>query len=285
MRVVPWPAPFVFLGLRVGRGWWAILVNVSSALSTKKSFRDSAIVLRSQNLGETDRIVILLTREHGVVHAVAKGVRKPSSSFGGRLEPFMLVDFAASAGKNLATVTQVVTRRAYAAAIVGDYTVFTLAVTACEVAEQLAAGEAESAGAQFSLLAGALSALARGSHLPHRVLDSYLLRALELGGWGLELEHCTSCGEVWSSGYLRADSGVVCTACLPEQGEAVLRPLPAEMRDYLLALKQGRWELVDATVPSALTLRGSELIMEYVQWQLEKPLKSLATLEKEVLSR
>ena len=42
-------------------------------------YRDAAIVLRTQKLGEADRIVTLLTRQHGKVRAVAKGVRRTRS--------------------------------------------------------------------------------------------------------------------------------------------------------------------------------------------------------------
>ena len=56
------------------------------------TYRDEAIVLRTQKLGEADRIITLLTRTHGRVRAVAKGLRKPGSRFGGRLEPFSVVD-------------------------------------------------------------------------------------------------------------------------------------------------------------------------------------------------
>ena len=45
-------------------------------------YRDEAIVLRTQKLGEADRIITLLTRSHGRVRAVAKGVRRTSSRFG-----------------------------------------------------------------------------------------------------------------------------------------------------------------------------------------------------------
>ena len=55
-------------------------------------YRDEGVVLRTQKLGEADRIVTLLTREHGRVRAVAKGVRRTTSRFGARLEPFMHVD-------------------------------------------------------------------------------------------------------------------------------------------------------------------------------------------------
>ena len=50
-------------------------------------YRDTGIVLRTYKLGEADRIVVLLTAAHGKVRAVAKGVRKTKSRFGGRLEP------------------------------------------------------------------------------------------------------------------------------------------------------------------------------------------------------
>ena len=50
-------------------------------------YRDTGVVLRTYKLGESDRIVVILTAEHGKVRAVAKGVRKTKSRFGGRLEP------------------------------------------------------------------------------------------------------------------------------------------------------------------------------------------------------
>ena len=55
-------------------------------------YRDTGIVLRVHKLGEADRIITLLTRQRGIVRAVGKGVRKTTSRFGGRLEPFMHVD-------------------------------------------------------------------------------------------------------------------------------------------------------------------------------------------------
>ena len=50
-------------------------------------YRDTGVVLRTYKLGEADRIVVLMTRDHGKVRAVAKGVRKTKSRCGARLEP------------------------------------------------------------------------------------------------------------------------------------------------------------------------------------------------------
>ncbi|MGI8592269.1 MAG: DNA repair protein RecO, partial [Nakamurella sp.] len=72
-------------------------------------YRDSGVVLRVTKLGEADRIVTLLTRREGRVRAVAKGVRRTKSRFGGRLEPFSHIDLQLYAGRNLDIVTQAVT--------------------------------------------------------------------------------------------------------------------------------------------------------------------------------
>ncbi|MGH3506722.1 MAG: DNA repair protein RecO, partial [Nocardioidaceae bacterium] len=64
-------------------------------------YRDEAVVLRTQKLGEADRIVTFLTRRHGRVRAVGKGVRRTRSKFGSRLEPFMQVDVQFARGRSL----------------------------------------------------------------------------------------------------------------------------------------------------------------------------------------
>ena len=70
-------------------------------------YSDEAIVLRTHKLAEADRIITLLTREHGIVRAVAKGVRRTSSRFGSRLEPFTHVNLMLYRGRgSLDTITQ-----------------------------------------------------------------------------------------------------------------------------------------------------------------------------------
>ena len=84
-------------------------------------YRDSGVVLRVTKLGEADRIVTLLTRRTGRVRAVAKGVRRTKSKFGGRLEPFSHVDAQFYAGRNLDIVTQAESLDAFGPALATDY--------------------------------------------------------------------------------------------------------------------------------------------------------------------
>ena len=92
-------------------------------------YRDTGVVLRVQKLGEADRIVTLLTRRHGKVRAVAKGVRRTRSRWGARLEPFNHVDVQCYTGRSLDVVTQAADRRRRSApGIVGDYPRYTAGV-------------------------------------------------------------------------------------------------------------------------------------------------------------
>ncbi|MGE5762354.1 MAG: DNA repair protein RecO, partial [Mycobacterium leprae] len=157
-------------------------------------YRDEAVVLRTQKLGEADRIVTLLTQRHGRVRAVAKGVRRTSSRFGARVEPFTHVDVQLYEGRELDIVTQVETRAAYGEDLVGDYPRYTAGTAILETAERLTAEEREPFLRLFLLLVAALRALAQAAHEPGPVLDAFLLRALAAAGYAPAVDDCAGCG-------------------------------------------------------------------------------------------
>src|SRR6476620_9413275 len=135
---------------RAGRRWHHVQVPV---------YRDSAVVLRVTKLGEADRIVTLLTRRGGKVRAVAKGVRRTRSKFGGRLEPFSHVDLQLYAGRNLDIVTQAETLDPFGPILVADYSRYTCATAIVETAERLTAEEREPSLRLYLLVVSALRAL------------------------------------------------------------------------------------------------------------------------------
>ena len=104
-------------------------------------YRDEAVVLRTHRLGEADRIIVSLTRSHGQVRAVARGVRRTTSRFGARLEPFSMIDVQLHAGRNLDVVTQAEIIDPFGRAICADYAMFTCASTMVETAERLSADD------------------------------------------------------------------------------------------------------------------------------------------------
>jgi DNA repair protein RecO (recombination protein O) len=191
--------------------------------------RDDGIVLRAQKLGEADRVITLLTRERGKLRLVAKGVRRTTSKFGARLEPFAHVDFQTFERENraLGMITQAETIAPYGGAVVSDYGRYTAGTAMLETAERLADTEGEPALQQYLLLLGALRALTAGEHAPGLVLDAFILRSLAIAGYAPSFRDCAGCGREpsdaipWRFFSLPA-GGVVCPACKPG-GSAVPR--------------------------------------------------------------
>src|SRR3989449_5412345 len=70
-------------------------------------YKEQGVVLRAIKLGEADKIVTIMTQGSGKVRAVAKGIRKTTSRFGARLEPFTHVSLMVYRGRGaLDTITQ-----------------------------------------------------------------------------------------------------------------------------------------------------------------------------------
>lgn len=240
-------------------------------------YRDRGVVLRTHKLGEADRIVTVLTREHGRVRAVAKGVRRTSSKFGARLEPLMHVDLQFAEGRSLDVVTQVEAVDLHGERIAADYGRWTAAVTMAEAAERLTAEEKEPALQQYLLLVRAVRAMADAQRPPGVLLDAYLLRALAVAGFAPSLVDCAGCGTAGPHRWFAVPvGGVVCDGCRRTAGATA----PGEHAIRLLgALLAGDWGEVDDA--SATDLRVvSGLVAAFTQWYLERGLKALRHVER-----
>ena len=78
-----------------------------------KTYKATGINLKAQALGESDKIVTILTQEFGLIRAVATGVRKQNSSLGGRMGMFVINELLISQGRNLDRITQAETIKTY----------------------------------------------------------------------------------------------------------------------------------------------------------------------------
>ena len=241
-------------------------------------FRDDALVLRVQKIGESDRVVTLLTRRHGRVRAVAKGVRRTMSRIGGRLEPFGHVDLQIAQGRSLHTVNQVEGIDLFGKRFLTDYPRYTTASAVAETAERLTPIEEEPALRLFLLTLGAIKALSDAERPAALVLDAYLLRAMGLAGWAPALTECAVCG---TRGQHRAFSvpagGCVCADCRPP---GAAHPAPATL-DLMTALAEGDWRVATGA-ELASRKECSGLVAAHLQWHLERGLRSLPLVDRSV---
>jgi DNA repair protein RecO (recombination protein O) len=179
-----------------------------------KTLKSEGIVLRSMRYGEADRILHLYTPNHGRVSAIAKGVRKAKSRFGGRLEPFFHIEGIFHIGRSdLMTVTSASTVTAHAR-LREDGGALDAAARACDAVTRLFATDDPHPGV-FHLLANELGLLDARPGLAGPVNGiAFRLKLLLAAGISPHLAGCASCGESdHLSGFSGAAGGVVCSAC------------------------------------------------------------------------
>jgi DNA repair protein RecO (recombination protein O) len=175
--------------------------------------RVDAVVLRHQDWGEADRLLILYTLELGKVRAVGKGVRKLHSRKAGHLEPFTRVTLQLARGRSFFIVTQAETQNAFSS-LREDLTAIGYASYVIELLDRFTYDEDQN-GALFRLLTGTLGRLQR-SRDPLLVLRYYEMRLLDYLGYRPELSTCVSCGEEVQpqDQYFSAlQGGALCPSC------------------------------------------------------------------------
>ena len=171
-------------------------------------YREEAVVLRTHKLGEADRIIVLMTGGRGKVRAVAKGVRKTKSRFGGRLEPPGHVSLLLHEGRNLDVINQAETVDPHRV-LREDLDRMTDALSLVEAVDQVVQ-EGEPNPALFKMLTGALRALAEAPERPQLLVGAFYWKLLALEGVAPVLDGCVVCGTPDTVSFDPTEGGVLC---------------------------------------------------------------------------
>jgi DNA repair protein RecO (recombination protein O) len=221
-------------------------------------YREQGVVLRTWKLGEADRIVVFLTQGEGKVRAVAKGVRKTKSRFGGRLEPFSHVDLSLYRGRELDIVTQAEVITPFRA-LREDYDRVVAGTAMLEAVDQVAQ-EREAAIRLYLLLVRALR-------------DAFLLKLMALEGYRPALAECAGCG---ASGqpprcFSIARGGGLCERCRSGQEST----LDAATMPLLAALLGDDLDTTAQAEPAPPSRReAGALVKGYVEYHLDRRLRA-----------
>src|SRR5215207_48648 len=231
-------------------------------------------------LGEADRIITMLSRRHGKIRAVGKGVRGTTSKFGPRLESFPHIDLQLAVGHTLDVITQVESLNAFDEPLTDDYRAYRACQVMLETADRLVAEESEPALQQYLLLAGAFRVLKCGTSDGPRpailILDSYLLRTLAVPGYAPSFSDCARCVLArphWA--FSAAFGGGTGERCRPT---GAARPA-SESLALLGALLEGRWAET-RQVPDHVAREVGGITSAFAARHVDGNLKSLAHVER-----
>lgn len=235
------------------------------------NYRDDAVVLRTYRLGESDRIVVLLTESHGKVRAVAKGVRKTRSRLGSRLEPLSVVSVLLHKGRELDIVSQVEAIDT-ASALRANLDKMTQGLAMLEAVDQMTI-DREPVPHIHRMLVGALGALSRdGSAL---VVAAFYLKMLAAEGFAPELMQCVSCGgDEELIAFDVVGGGMQCRTC--RTGPTVTPAAVSLMRRIL----GGELNAALAEAESPATHEVTHLATAALERQCERRLKSVGMFER-----
>ena len=234
-------------------------------------FRTTGIVLRKTKLGEADNIVTLVTEDRGKVRAVAKGVRKTKSRFGGRLEPLCHVSLLLYEGRNLDVVNQVETIEQFRH--VRDDLDRLAGATSMLEAVDAVLQEGDDDPHVHRMLLGALRTLdANPSQL---VVPAFFLKLLAHIGFRPVLEACAVCGSAEPLvAFDPVEGGVLCRSC------ARGTRLTPDALALLQRILGGDLVAVLAEPPSQAGFEVAHVATAALEHQLERRMRSVGILER-----
>ena len=247
----------------------------------ERSLRVEAVVLNHSDFGETDRLLVLFTRELGKVRAIAKGVRKPRSRKAGHLEPFTRSSLLLARGRNMYIVIQAETVQVYLQ-LDGDIDLqdYGNASYVVELLDRFTYEEGENR-ALYRLFINTLARLSAESD-PNLPIRYYQIRLLDLLGFRPQLFNCARCRKEIQpeDQYFSAEEGgVLCPNC--GRGTPGARPISMTALKYLRHFQRSSYREAKQANISPVIHRETEILMQhYLTYLLEKNLNTPAFLRR-----
>ena len=243
--------------------------------SSMPLYREQGIVLGAFKLGEADKILTILTQGSGKVRAVAKGLRRTKSRFGARLEPFTHVDLQLYRGRNLDTVTQAEIIDVFPG-VRGDFGLFAAGEAMLEVADKVAE-EHERNVRLFLLLLKGLRALELGPGDPAAVSESFIVKLLQLSGFGPILGACAVCSRTEVTRFSHAQGGAVCDDCRDRDAR---RAAPGALAWLAWLATEDLDSAGSGPPPNGVRGEARALLYGFAEYHLERRLRSLPLLAR-----
>ncbi len=233
-----------------------------------------AIILRYTNYGEADRIVSLLTKEHGVCSAFARNARNSKRRFGGALQPFNRVRVLWQARRHavMAQLAEIELLET-ATALVADLDALALAAYGCEIVAVLLPEE-QPVSDVYDIVAAFLAHLPQAESLPTaRLLLE--LRLLELAGLLPHIGHCASCWQSLRDEWLLYDAqrgGTLCGRCAADADG--VRVAATTLGSLVRMLRVDSTRFAGVKLSEATLQQGAAVLQHILRCHISRPLKS-----------
>ena len=182
-----------------------------------QTYSTNAININSYNLSENDKIVVMYSKDNGIIRCVAKGVKKTKSKLGGRMDLLINNSLVLAKGKNLDVISQAEVINGFKN-IRLDFTRLGLAVYCAELVGIFGVENDPNSELIYKLLQNTLSKIndttGKSNLLP--VVFDFQLELMDIAGYKISLDCCSCCGKPYKTGDFRfsiSSGGLICNNC------------------------------------------------------------------------
>ena len=248
------------------------------AMRRARTVRTQAVVLRQRDFGEADRVLTLLTPEHGKLHAIARGIRRPTSRKAGHLDLYMLADVLVAKGRDLDIVTQAATVDAFRP--LRENLLRSSYASYCVELLDSFTPDGETNQPLFRLLVNALAHIGAAGNLP-LVARYFEIHLLGLVGFQPQLHRCVIRGELIQAEDQFFDAGAGGVVC-PQCGNAgVGRPITMAALKMLRLLQRSEWkEIANLQLRATVESELEQVLHNYIAATLERQPRSVDFLNR-----
>lgn len=249
-----------------------------------ETFVTDAINLKSYNLSESDKIMVMYSRDKGLIRGVAKGVKKPKSKLGARMDLLVANKLMLHKGRNLDTISQAEALNTFNATRRNMDKIF-YSMYVSEVVNNFGVEEDPCSAVIFDLLYETLTTISSAQDKV-QILNAVLkfqLKMMRVSGFSLELDKCLCCGNAIEneSMYFSANlGGVVCKECNNHYRLSDI--MHYKLRDFLSALANTEFDEeseYEKKATEKICLVCFELLKSYINAHSARKFNSTAILQ------
>ena len=203
----------------------------------KKQFTTEAINLKSYPLKESDRIVVMYSKDKGLIRAVAKGIKKPKSTLGARMDSFIANSLLLAKGTNMDIVSQAETVNSFSETRKDlDKIFYSMYLT--EVVNSFGVENDPYSAETYDILYNALKAISQANEKKDILLAvlKFQLKIMRASGFSPEFNTCLKCGAKINNNayFITNDGGIVCSDCVTDpRGKILIHNKIREFLNYL----------------------------------------------------
>lgn len=249
------------------------------------NFVTDAINLKSYNLSESDKIIVMYSREKGLIRGVAKGCKKPKSKLGARMDLLVANKLMLYKGKKLDTICEAKSLNTFKNSRTDMNKLF-YSMYVSEIISHFGIEEDPGSSEIYDLLYQTLEKISNAKEKKEVLIGviKFQLKVMQLTGFGIELDSCLCCREqiLDENMYFSAKmGGVICEECNRHLG--IKTKLHHKLRDFLLAMLQFDFNYeseYDRKATEKVCCVCCELLKDYVQLHCPKKLNTTAILQE-----